>query len=110
MRKRPRRREIAKETRRNAAELSLRTGQTIAQGVEHGAGDFSAAGGAELNVFLVAAVEMVAAGFEQAEAVGEFCEFFDEGGVVVAVDDFESIERVVYEIFDDALQLRIIFG
>ena len=77
-------------------------------------GDAAAAGGAEIDVLLVAAVEIAAAaGFEQIEIdrPGR-CIFQISGGVVIAVDYFDAgLALHVDQIFDEALdKLGVVFG
>src|ERR1700744_3861581 len=56
----------------------------LAQAVEQLARDAAAVGAAELNFFLVRAVEVAPAGLDQAVAVGELRVFFDVRRAVIA--------------------------
>src|SRR5687768_4458597 len=64
--------------------------------------------GAEVDVLLVAAVEVAAAGLEQAEAVGEPGVLFGQLRRVVAVNDLKAHQAHVGQVLHHALELRVV--
>src|SRR5712691_8889004 len=67
-------------------------------------------GDAQMNVLLVAAVEVTPSGLDQIIAVRESSVLLDLGRAVIAVDDLDAGKAQVDQIFKYMLELRIILG
>src|SRR3954454_220093 len=78
------------------------------EGIKELTWDASPPGATKLDVRLGGAVEIAAAGHEQAVALGEVHHLVDERLAVVAVDDLEAVEAQVREILDRACELRVV--
>src|SRR5438477_8625293 len=73
-------------------------------------GDLPAVGDAQVDVLLVAAVEVTPSGLDQIIAVRELSVLLDVGRAVIAVDDLDAGKAQVDHIFNHLLELRIVLS